>query len=332
MITDKTTTDKTATGKGFGKTILIGDQFVLWEIPAILAAIPFETECRVERLPSGSGWILDDRRVEVPGYKKAKEQDCEVSFNRMVEVMGLDLKATPIKIVVEGDLLAGSGVGASAAICVSFARACNKEFDLNMNIKEINRVAWEGEFGYHGLPSGLDNTVSTYGGVIKYWIKDGVKQFERINLTNPIEIVLGNSGVTSNTASLKGFLEAQEKENPALFTERLDTIRGQVSELGEALTAGDLETTGRLLNENHEILIEMGLSHEKLIELCQLANSLGALGAKVTGGGRGGYMVALTPGKELQEKVASAFEARGVPTIQAHIGVPPTDNTRYEIV
>jgi len=74
------------------------------------------------------------------------------------------------------------------------------------------------------------------------------------------------------------------------------------------------------------------LSHEKLIELCQLANSLGALGAKVTGGGRGGYMVALTPGKELQEKVASAFEKRGVPTIRAYIGVPPTDNTRYEIV
>ncbi len=332
MTTDKTTAEKTAAGKGFGKTILIGDQFVLWEIPAILAAIPFETECRVERLDSGSGWILDDRRVEVPGYKKAKEHDCEVSFNRMVEVMGLDLKKTPIKIEAAGDLLAGSGVGASAAICVSFARACSKVFDLNMNIKEINRVAWEGEFGYHGLPSGLDNTVSTYGGVIKYWIKDGVKQFERINLANPIEIVLGNSGVTSNTASLKGFLEAQEKENPALFNARLDTIRGQVAELGEALTAGDLETTGRLLNENHEILIEMGLSHEKLIELCQLANSLGALGAKVTGGGRGGYMVALTPGKDLQEKVASAFEERGVPTIRAYIGVPPTDNTQYEVV
>ena len=61
------------------------------------------------------------------------------------------------------------------------------------------------------------------------------------------------------------------------------------------------------MNENHKILIEMGLSHEKLIELCGLANTPGAYGSKVTGGGRGGYMVALTPGKELQDKVATAI-------------------------
>lgn len=321
-----------SSGKGFGKTILIGDQFVLWEIPAILAAIPFETVCTVERLDEGAGWILDDRRIEVPGYKKAKEEDCRVSFDRMVEVMKLDLSANPIRITVSGDLLAGSGVGASAAICVSFARACNEEFQLGMDILDINHVAWEGEFGYHGLPSGLDNTVSTFGGVIKYRIREGVKQFERIHLAEPIEIVLGNSGVTANTASLKGFLEEQEEADPPLFQERLERIRGQVEELGSALSAGDLKATGRVMNENHNILIQMGLSHEKLIHLCDLANSLGACGAKVTGGGRGGYMVALTPGRDLQEKVAEAFEAEGFATIRATIGGVPTDDRAEQIL
>jgi mevalonate kinase len=321
-----------STGKGFGKTILIGDQFVLWEIPAILAAIPFETECTVERLDTGSGWTLEDKRIEVPGYKKAKEKDCEISLNRMVEVMGLDLDKNPIKITVGGDLLAGSGVGASAAICVSFARACNQEFNLNMDILDINHVAWEGEFGYHGLPSGLDNTVSTYGGVIKYQIKAGVKQFERVNLKKPIEIVLGNSGVTANTASLKGFLEEQQSENPELFNSRLITIKQQVEQLGEALAADKLWETGRIMNANHKILIDMGLSHDKLIELCDLANSLGAYGAKVTGGGRGGYMLALTPGKELQENVATAFEDKGIATIRATIGGQPIDPTAFQIL
>ncbi|MBC8452616.1 MAG: mevalonate kinase [Spirochaetes bacterium] len=320
------------TGKGFGKTILIGDQFVLWEIPAILAAIPFETECTVERRKTGTGWILEDRRIEVPGYKKAKEKDARVSFDRMVEVMGLDLEKNPIKIVVEGNLLAGSGVGASAAICVAFARACNKEFGLNMDILDINHVAWEGEFGYHGLPSGLDNTVSTYGGVIKYRINNGIKQFERITLSEPIEIVLGNSGITANTASLKGFLEVQEKENSALFNNRLSMIGSQVEDLGKALIQGDLRETGRIMNENHKILINMGLSHEKLVYLCNLANSLGAYGAKVTGGGRGGYMLALTPGKELQDKVAAAFEAEGVATIRASIGGTPTNAVSFQIL
>ncbi|MBI9102675.1 MAG: hypothetical protein JEY99_09680 [Spirochaetales bacterium] len=319
-------------GRGFGKTILIGDQFVLWGIPAILAAIPFETECTVRRLESGSGWILKDNRIEVPGYKKAKEKDCKVSFNRMVEVMGLDLDKYPIEITVGGDLLAGSGVGASAGICVSFARACNEEFNLGMDILEINHVAWEGEFGYHGLPSGLDNTVSTYGGVIKYRIKDGIKQFERIHLAKPVEIVLANSGITANTALLKGFLEEQEQENLTLFNERLNDIGSQVDELALALAGGDLKTTGQIMNENHKILINMGLSHEKLIYLSELANSLGAYGAKVTGGGRGGYMVSLTPGKALQDRVASAFENEGYSTIRAVIGVKPTDNTSFQIL
>jgi len=320
------------TGKGFGKSILIGDQFVLWEIPAVLSAIPFETICTVERLQSGSDWILDDKRIEVPGYKKAKEKDSIASFNRMVEVLGLNLVKDPIKITVSGDLLAGSGVGASAAICVSFARACNEEFNLGLDILGINHVAWEGEFGYHGLPSGLDNTVSTFGGVIKYRIKDGVKQFNRIELSEPVEIVLGNSGVTANTAALKGFLEDQEKNSPELFNNRLDKIRSQVQELGDSLNNGNLKKTGQIMSDNHEILIEMGLSHEKLIYLCNLANSLGAYGAKVTGGGRGGYMLALTPGKELQDKVASAFEAEGVPTIRTTIGGKPTDDTKFQIL
>ena len=320
------------TGKGFGKSILIGDQFVLWEIPAILSAIPFETSCKVETLKSGTRWILEDNRVEVPGYKKAKKEDSIASFNRMVEVMELDLDKNPIKITVAGDLLAGSGVGASAAICVSFARACNEEFDLGLDILGINHVAWEGEFGYHGLPSGVDNTVSAYGGVIQYRIKDGVKQFDRIDISEPVEIVLGNSGVTANTAALKGFLEDQEKTDPVLFKNRLDIIRTQVKDLGAALSGGNLKETGRIMSNNHKILIEMGLSHERLIYLCDLANSLGAFGSKVTGGGRGGYMLALTPGKELQDKVASAFEAEGVPTIRTTIGGEPTDNTKAQIL
>lgn len=320
------------TGRGFGKTILIGDQFVLWGIPAVPAAIPFETICKVEQLAKGEGWILEDNRIEVPGYKKAKEPDSVVSFNRMIDVMGINVKTTPIKITVGGNLLAGSGVGASAAICVSFARACNEEFNLGLDILDINHVAWEGEFGYHGLPSGVDNTVSAYGGIIAYTLKDDVKKFERINLSKPVEVVLGNSGVTANTASLKGFLEKQEKENPSLFNERLDLIREQTVSLKNALASEDLKKTGKIMNENHKVLIEMGLSHEKLIYLCNLANSLGAYGAKVTGGGRGGYMVALTPGKDLQDKIASAFEAGGIAVIKATIGNKPTDNTQFQIL
>jgi mevalonate kinase len=74
------------------------------------------------------------------------------------------------------------------------------------------------------------------------------------------------------------------------------------------------------MSENHALLIDLDMSHEKLNYLCDLARELGALGAKVTGGGRGGYMNALTPGKELQEKVAAAFEKEGYKVLRATIG------------
>jgi mevalonate kinase len=76
------------------------------------------------------------------------------------------------------------------------------------------------------------------------------------------------------------------------------------------------------MTENHTILIDMGLSHEKLIHLCDMAIRLGALGAKLTGGGRGGYMVALCAGKEAQERVASAMEKEGYAVIRATVGGP----------
>ena len=309
-----------AKGTGFGKTILIGDQFVLDEVPAIVSAISFETETTVERT-TGEGWVLEDNRIEVPGYKEKKKEQQIGSINRILEVMDFDVKKDPIKITVGGNLLAGSGVGASAASCVSLARALNAEFKLGYPIEEINRVAWQGEFPYHGVASGVDNTASTYGGLLRFWLKDGKQNFEKIKTPKPFEIVLCNSGITANTAALDEFIEVQKKENAELFASRLKTIVSQGTEMKKALEAGDLEKVGKVMTENHKLLFDMDMSHEILDHLCKLALENGALGAKVTGGGRGGYMIALTPGKELQDKVASAFEKAGYKLIiKATIG------------
>jgi mevalonate kinase len=307
-------------GSAFGKTILIGDAFVLREVPAIVSSIPFETECVVQRLDEGQGWILEDNRTEVPGYKQKKKDQQVDSINRILEVMNVDAQKNPIKITYGGSLLAGSGVGASAASCVSLARALNDEFNLNLSIEEINQIGWEGEFAYHGIPSGVDNTASTYGGLILYHIKNEQTNWEHINLREPVEVVLGNSGVTADTSKLDAHVEAQEEKEPDLFNRRLQTVSDQALEMKKALEDHNLEKVGQIMTANHKILIEMDLSHETLIYLCDRAIALGALGAKVTGGGRGGYMSALTPGKDLQETVAKAFEDEGYKVIRATIG------------
>lgn len=308
------------TGSGFGKIILIGDQFVLRGVPAIVAALPFVTECTVERLEIGDGWVLEDNRREVPGYKKKKKHQQTESIDRILEVMGVDAARTPIRITYGGSLLAGSGVGASAASCVSLARALNDEFVLGLSIEEINQVGWEGEFAYHGIPSGVDNTASTYGGILQYRVEDGEKMFERIEVERPIRIVLANSGVTADTSTLDAFVLGIKERAPEAFAEIVRTISDQSRAMKAALEGYDLETVGSLMTANHSILIDMGLSHEILVSLCRRALELGALGAKVTGGGRGGYMSALTPDEAVQEKVAAAFETEGYKVIRASIG------------
>ena len=308
-------------GTAFGKTILIGDAFVLREVPAIVSSIPFETECVVERLNEGQGWALEDNRTEVPGYKDKKKDQQVDSINRILQVMNVDVQKNPIKITYGGSLLAGSGVGASAASCVSLARALNDEFNLDFSIEDINHVGWEGEFAYHGIPSGVDNTASTFGGLILYHIKNKKTNWAHINLKQAVEVVLGNSGVTADTSKLDAHVEAQQEKEPELFQKRLQTVREQALEMKKALEGYDLAKVGQIMSANHEILIDMDLSHETLIYLCNMAIKLGALGAKVTGGGRGGYMSALTPGKELQDKVATAMEKEGYKVIRATIGV-----------
>jgi mevalonate kinase len=306
-------------GRAFGKTILIGDQFVLKEVPAIVCALPYETQCIVERM-KGDGWVLEDNREEVPGYKEKKRLQQAESISRILEVMGIDTRANPIKITYAGLLLAGSGVGASAASCVSLARALNEEFSLGYDIEQINRVGWEGEFAYHGIPSGVDNTASTYGGILFFRISGGETFFERIHIRCPLEVVLADSGITSDTSTLDDHVEAEKSRDPDLFQKRLETIRKQGGEMKQALEKGDLDAVGALMTGNHSLLRLMGLSHERLDYLCQRAIALGSPGAKVTGGGRGGYMVALTPGAGVQQRVAAAFEAEGCKVMTPVLG------------
>ena len=308
-----------AKGSGYGKTILIGDHFVLHGVPAIVAALPFETVADVERI-KGDGWILEDNRNEVPGYKEKKKEQQIDSINRILEVMKIHIKKTPIKITYGGALLAGSGVGASAASCVSLARALNAEFELGLSINEINQVGWEGEFAYHGTPSGVDNTASTYRGILLYQVQDEKKSFERLQVKTPINVVLANSGVTSDTSTLSAFTAKLKEKDPGVFEKHLQTIKEQAFEIKKGLEMGDNEKVGSIMTENHKILIDMGLSHEILVYLCKMALEKGASGAKVTGGGRGGYMVALAPNKDIQESIASVMEKERYEVIRATIG------------
>ena len=180
---------------GYGKVILFGEHFVVHGIPAIVAALGKKTIATVE--DSGRFEVIDNRPATA-GYKEKKKEQADDAIIRVLKHLKIDIEKTPVRITFSGDLVAVSGVGASAAQCASLARALNRHFSLDLDDEGINRAAYEGEKAYHGTPSGIDNTAATYGGIILFNKGDPPK-IGRLSMAKPIEIVEGNTGLTSDT-------------------------------------------------------------------------------------------------------------------------------------
>lgn len=305
-------------GIGFGKAILFNEHFVVYGVPAIVSAIGKYTIAKVRSIDQ-AGWKLNDNRSATPNYKEDKIEQQKDSINRIIRKMNIDLSKKGIEITLDGTLYCASGIGASAASCVAIARALSEHYNMNLSDEEINEIAYEGEKAYHGNPSGIDNTASTFGGLI--WFERGEKNvIDRINLQNPVEIVMGNSGKVANTsAAVAGVRERKEK-----YPEKYDEIFARAENIAylakAALKDEDYQELGKLMNENHKLLQQIEVSSKELDFLVKLARDAGALGAKLTGGGLGGNIIALTPGKDLQERVANAIEKEGFQTVKTVIG------------
>lgn len=309
-------------GSGYGKTILFGEHFVVYGVPALASAIGAATTCMVES-KDGNGYELIDDRPEVLGYKEKKFDEQKVSIRNVLDFMGVNLDKKAMKITFGGDLVCASGVGASAASCVSLARAINDEFNLGWDDEKINAAAYEGEKGYHGTPSGIDNTASTFGGLV-YFVRNlesGPNTIETIKLEKPIEMVIASSGMTANTAVVVGDVRKKKEENPTWFEGINKQYQDVIKEGREALENMDLERVGRLMDKNHELLQKITVSIDVLDEMVKLARDNGALGAKLTGTGRGGNIIALTPDSELQNKVYKALKDAGHHAWKTLIGI-----------
>ena len=307
-------------GVGFGKVILFNEHFVVYGLPAIASAIGAETTALVERR-SGSGVEVRDERPETRGYKAEKFGQQKESLDRMLKFMNIDTTNKAYRITLAGDLIAASGVGASAASCAAIARAFSQELGLNYSDEKINEVAYEGEKGYHGTPSGIDNTAATFGGLIWYK-RDGASQLmERLRLKKPVEIVMGNTGLVADTKVVVGGVKERKEKAPEKYARIFKSAERLIHDARKQLEGFNLEKVGTYMNENHSLLQQIEVSCPELDLLVDLARNNEALGAKMTGTGKGGYMVALTPGKDLQERVAKAIEKKGFQALRTTIGV-----------
>ena len=307
-------------GTGFGKTILFGEHFVVYGLKGVASGLGNKTIAKIEK---AAKFEFLDLRPETPGYKEKKKEEIQRQLDALIKHFKLDVEKQPIKITLEGDLLCNSGVGASAALAVSISRALNKMLGLGMDNEKINEAAYIAECAGSGPASGIDNTCSTYGGFITFEknLEGGPNKIGKLSVSKPVEMVLASTGITQETKKVVGDVKAKKEADEKWF-DKVCKKYSETCEKGlEAIKKEDWKQVGKMMDKNQELLREIDVSCKEIEEIIETGKEAGAIGGKLTGTGRGGYVQLLTPGQELQEKVAKSIEEKGYSTLKTKIGI-----------
>ncbi len=308
---------------GFGKVILLGEHAVVYGSHALAAPIPLAIQAKIEDSDDGihliiPRWGVEEKLHMSEEHKYSIYQSLDLILNE------LGLREKNIRIEVFPHIPRAMGLGGSAALAVAIIRALDRHFALNLSNEKINRLAYESEKLVHGTPSGIDNTMATYGKFILFQKGDPPKM-EEIQVPRPIPIVIGLSGVESLTAKMVAKVRDAWEKNQSLYDRIFQEIDALVLQAAEAVQQYDLERLGELMNINQGLLNALQVSSWELEELIEIARNNGALGAKLTGGGGGGAMIALCP--DNADEVAAAMERAGYKAMVTRIGTKDGEAT-----
>lgn len=213
-----------------------------------------------------------------------------------------------LRVSVECEIPVAAGLGSSASTTVAIISAVAKAQGVELDRKEIFKIAFVPEKFLHGNPSGVDQAACIYGGMI---------QFVRPALVKPVEmktepvILVCDTGIHHATKTLVGAVVERSKREQMDFQVHLREINEIAKGVVRALRQGDSEGLGALMFQNHELLQKIGVSHPKLDRLVKAAKQAGALGAKLTGAGGGGCMIVLCESGRDRDRISRVLKREG---------------------
>ncbi|MEZ5552002.1 MAG: hydroxymethylglutaryl-CoA reductase, degradative [Pseudomonadales bacterium] len=306
-----------------GKIILLGEHAVVYGRPAIALPIPLAVESLVRKGGEGINLVIPRWGLEQK-VKAGSGQGLSGILHTVLAQLQLDQQSMTIEVIPH--VPRAMGLGGSSALAVAIIRAVDRAYELKLDSAAINRLAYECEKAAHGTPSGIDNTIATYGTPLVYQRlsqQDGESgdvqaRFDSLRINDPVQLVVGITGKESLTANTV----ARVRKAWQNYQSRYDGIFDQIAALTgagiDALRDGHFQELGELMNLCHGYLNALQLSTPELEELVHIARANGALGAKLTGGGGGGSMIALCP--DTQDRVATAMENAGYRTLKVTVG------------
>jgi mevalonate kinase len=287
-----------------GKVILLGEHAVVYGVPAIAAGIERGVEARAQLSESATLRIAE--RTAAAG----DESDLGRSFQALLAA----LNAPAVAVEATLELPPGSGLGASAALGVAIARAVLSALGQPADRARVlaAAAAWEGV--YHGNPSGVDAAAAASDGCIWYERSAGMRP---LVLDRDLVLAIGLAGPPASTKLMVDGVARLLERRPTVVDKALEGIRALVKNARLCLESGDLPGLGSLMNYNQMLLSGLFVSTEGIERCCALAREAGALGAKLTGAGGGGAVIALCD-RDF-EPVLTSWRAAGIECFGSHV-------------
>lgn len=274
-----------------GKIILLGEHAVVYGRPALAVPVT-QVRATAEIWPSEFRgiWIeAPDIRLKAELKTLPFDHPLVSTLQYLFASLGIDPYPS-LNIRISSSIPVASGLGSGAAVSVALTRALYSYMGQPASDAEVNKLAFEMEKLYHGIPSGIDNTVITYARPV-YFVRS--KPIETFKPRYPFTILIGDTGIPAPTKQAVADLHKLWEGNRPLW-EGIFTQVGQiVNAARRAIEFGKIKELGELMDQNHELLKHMTVSSPDLEQLIEAARDAGALGAKLSGGGRGGNMIAL---------------------------------------
>ena len=275
-----------------GKVILFGEHAVVYGRPAIAVPVTqVEATADVEPGDAGQGTIIVapdlGRRIQL----RDAVQDEPLARIVRLTLAQIKTEAEPdLTITVTSTVPVARGMGSGAAVSTAIVRALSRYFSCWLSSRAISDLVFETEVLYHGTPSGIDNTVISFEKPI-YFVKD--EGWEVFWVGEPLLLAIADTGVVSSTREVVADLRRRHQAAPTRHSAAFDQIGEIVVAARASIEQGQVETLGQLMDQNHALLQRLGVSCPELDRLVATARSGGALGAKMSGAGWGGNMIAL---------------------------------------
>ncbi|MCS7097704.1 MAG: mevalonate kinase [Candidatus Methanomethyliaceae archaeon] len=295
-----------------GKITIFGEHAVVYGRPAIVGSIDKRIYVTMERRNDNCIKILAED-LSFKGLSIKIGDRIEVEANdRILEALKYIVKAIEIaseyineksgmNISISSEMPVGAGLGTSAAITVATLAAYSYILGHELSLNEIAKLGHTVELTVQGIASPMDTTISTFGGLIYLMPNVG---FEQLSLNNELDLILGHVKRDESTAKMVKKVREIKERNEKIIEMIMSSI-GAIAEEGKwAIIKGDVEKLGLLMNINHGLLESLGVSTKLINDMVYASRNVGAIGAKLTGAGGGGCIIALCPGRKKEVSLA----------------------------